>query len=542
MTTGVGSPADRLETLPPGVPAYTLGWEVVAWASKYLRHPNGPRSGQRWKFIDSQVRFLLWFYALNGDGHWLYHHAVRRLAKGSGKSPFAALIALAELTAPVRLDDWDPRAPGGVRGKPVSMPLVQVAATNEAQTTNTMRMVRAMAPKGSRIVADYQLDPGKTKYYREPEGTLEVITASAAGAEGAEATCVIGDETEHWIPSRGGPELAATLEDNLTKSGNRMLQTCNSWTPGLGSVAEESWEAWCAQEEGRTRGESRILYDARVAPPDTDLADPESLRRGLEAAYGDCWWVDLRAIMERVWDPRSQPDDSRRKYLNQPTASDDAWTTPQAWARLADPTRVVTDREDVALFFDGSKSRDASALVGCCLSDGHVFTVEVWEPDPRYSVEDQVDAAEVDLAIARAFERYNVVAFFSDVREWESFAKVSWPAAYADRLTVHAVPGGKDPQPIAWDMRGHVKEFTLSAELTLGEIDEGKLTHDGDSRLARHVANCRRKHNQYGITVRKESRDSSRKIDAAVAMIGARHVRRLALAAAPKRKRSGRVY
>src|SRR5690606_13269569 len=117
---------------------------------------------------------------------------------GSGKSPFAAVLALIEFCAPVRLARFDDRMPGGVRGKPVDMPLVQIAATAETQTANTMRMVRAFAPKGSRVVDAYSLDPGKTRYYKLPEGTLEVITSSPTAAEGAEASFVIGDETEHW--------------------------------------------------------------------------------------------------------------------------------------------------------------------------------------------------------------------------------------------------------------------------------------------------------------------------------------------------------
>ena len=55
---------------------------------------------------------------------------------------------------------------GGVRGKPVAMPLVQIAATSESETANTNRIVRAMMPKGSRVVRDYNLDPGKTVMYK----------------------------------------------------------------------------------------------------------------------------------------------------------------------------------------------------------------------------------------------------------------------------------------------------------------------------------------------------------------------------------------
>ena len=61
-------------------------------------------------------------------------------------------------------------------GRRVAMPLVQIAAVSEDQTKHTMRMVRAFAPKGSRLVIDYHLDPGLTRYY-SPDGELAVMTS-----------------------------------------------------------------------------------------------------------------------------------------------------------------------------------------------------------------------------------------------------------------------------------------------------------------------------------------------------------------------------
>jgi hypothetical protein len=539
VSTAAGSPADRLSTLPAGVPELTLGYEAIDWAEQWLIQPNGPNAGQPFRFTRGQGRFLLWWYGLDDDGHWLFHHAARRLAKGSGKSPFAAVLALIEFLAPVRLHDLDAKWPGGCVGKPVEMPLVQIAATAESQTANTMRMVRAFAPKRSKLVEAYALDPGKTRYYRLPEGTLEVITSSFTAAEGAESSHVVEDETEHWRPANGGVELASTIDDNLAKSGSRSIETSNAWVPGIECVAESTYDAWLAQEEGRVRGTGRILYDAVIAAPTTDLADPDSLRSALEWVYADCPWQDVHPIIERIWSPNSRPDESKRKYLNWPTTSDDAWTTPEEWAALTDATRVVADREQILLFFDGSKSGDSTVLLGCCLSDGHVFTIDVWEPEKGQ----EVPAADVDLAVAETFEKYRPIGFFGDVREWESFVKISWPEQFADRLQIMAVPAGKSPESIAWDMRGHVFDFTKACELVEAEIREGGFTHDGDSRLARHVGNARRKPNRYGTSIGKESPDSPRKIDGAVCVVGVRMVRRLAIAAGVgKKKRSGIVW
>lgn len=544
------SPRSRISTLPLGEPPLTIGFAVAEWMHEWLIQPNGPRANLPFRLTLDQFRFVLWWYAVHPDGSWVFDHGVRRLAKGSGKSPFAGALAVAEFCGPVRLERFDDRVPGGCRGRPVHMPWVQIAATTENQTKNTMRMVRAFAPKGSPVAEEYQLDPGKTIYYR-PGGLLEVITSSATSVEGAESSFVVQDETEHWLPTNGGPDLAATIDDNLAKSGERSVETANAWVPGAGSVAEASWDAWVAQEEGRVKDDAgMVLYDARLAPPDTDMSEYESLRAALEHVYGDCDWkrdpatgeLDVAPIIRKIWSPRSKVDESKRKFLNWPTVVEDAWTTPEQWARLAGRRDVDPD-EAVVLFFDGSKSQDSTALIGCCVDDGYMFTLGVWEPHlgPSGAV---VPVEEVDATVERAFGSLNAVAFFADVREWESFAKIDWPQRFGDRLVIDAVPSGKDPQKVAWDMRGHVREFTHAAELCLAEIEDGLFKHDDDPRVARHVANCRRRPNRHGVSVGKESPSSPLKVDAGVCVIGARMVRRLVIAsgALDASNRSGVVW
>jgi hypothetical protein len=539
-TASAPPPAERLDTLPPGLPELTLGFGAAKWIEALLLQPNGPRAGKPFRLTSRQLRFLAWWYAIDENGRWLFNHGVRRLAKGSGKSPFAAVLALTEFCGPVRLADFDRKRVGGCVGKPVEMPLVQISATAESQTANTMRMVRALASKGSRIVAEYNLDPGKTQYYKPPEGTLQVITSSAPAAEGGEASFIVGDETEHWRPSNGGVELASTLADNLAKSGSRMLETANAWIPGAQSVAEDTWEAWQAQEEGRTKGEQRVLYDAVIAPAETNLADPASLTAALEFVYADCDWVDVPTIRERIYSPRAKVDDSKRKYLNWPTAAADAWLTREELVKISEPREPELGAE-IVLFFDGSKSRDATALMGCEVESGYVFTLGVWEPDPNDPL-DTVDVTEVDREVELAFERFDVLAFFADVREWESFALSEWPTRYGDRLKLWAVPSGKPPQAVAWDMRSHAMEFAKAAEACHAEIVEGEFRYDGDPRVTRHLLNARRRTYRQWVSIGKEAPDSPRKIDAAICVIGARMVRRLVLASGKRRrKRSGKA-
>ena len=523
-------PGDRCVTLPVGLPELTLGYGVLTWMERELVVPSGPFAGGPFVATPQQALFLLWYYAVDKQGRWVFSRAVRRLAKGSGKTPFAAAMALAELLGPVRFGGFVHGVPGGCVGVPVRLPLVQVAATSEEQTGVTMRIVTGMAHKGSRLQRKYQLDPGKTFIDTPSGGRLRLLTSSAASAEGSESSFVIADETEHWKPANGGVELWHTLRRNLAKTGSRMLETCNAWEPGVDSVAEASFDDWVAQEEGRLRdGAGRTLYDARIAPSFTSLSDEPgegevSLTGGLKFVYEGSPWTDIEAIKSEVWSPSNPVSVSRRFYLNQPTVSESAWVEPGVWAALADPGRKLRKGEEVVLFFDGSKSGDNTALVGCCMSDGFVFTVDVWEPEEDTGL---VDVDDVVSAVDWVRAQFDVVGFFSDVREWESFAKLQWPRDFEESIVVPAQDHGKAASLVAWDMRSHGLEFATAAEMCRAEIEDGLFHHDGNFVTARHIANCRMAEQRGHITVKKESPKSSKKIDAAVCVIGARMVYRM---------------
>jgi hypothetical protein len=534
------APRDRMITIPDGVPELTLGWEAIHWASKYLRQPDGDYVGQRWEFIESQVRFILWWYALDQNGRWIYNHGVRRYPKGAGKSPFAAVLALIELLAPVRLKDFDPRVLGGCVGRKVGMPLVQIAATSHDQANvNTMRMVRALLPPKSRIRQDYAVETGKTVFHTPGGGQLMVITSSPVTEEGALVTFGILDQTESFVQSNGGIDLAEVLDRNVGKSGSRLLETSNAWEPGQESVAETTFDAWVAQEEGRLRGKGRILYDSRQAPPDTDFDDDDSIRRAVDEAYGDAYWVDREDIVDRILSPRTPLDVSKRYYLNWPEAAEDAWTTQQNWQRMSNPGFYIEDGDDIAVGFDGSRTNDATALIGCHIESGFTFSLGIWETDGGRK---PIPVLEVDAAVKAVKDRFHICAFFADVNEWEESTKVSWRALFTDdgyELDVWSVPGGRDPQPVAWDMRSHVAEFTQACEMVLGEIesDPPAFAQDGDSVLGRHVVNARRRPNRWGVSIAKEAPKSDRKIDGCVAMIIARHARRLVLSSKKYKER-----
>lgn len=567
-------PAERLVTLPEGLPQYTLGWNAIKWGIKYLRQPDGDNAGERWHFTDSQIKFLLWWYALDHKGRWIYTHGVRRLPKGAGKSPFAAVLSLIELCAPVRFKGFKRLADGSyeVVGRPVGMPLVQIAATAQDQgQINTMMMVTALivATKAdgtvahgvkSRLITDYGLDVGKTQINKPGGGFLHVITSSAAAAEGARTTFGICDQTEAWVQANGGHKLFEVMDRNAGKSKNRLVQTANSWAPGEDSVAERTFDAWVKEQEGKTLGTAKTLMDVRLAPPETmtyievedeagnkdRIVDRDALVRGVEFAYGDCHWVDPADIVDNhILDLKTPLDVSKRFYLNWPTVSEDAWIEPYELYRWRDPGLKLLEGAEIALGFDGSRTNDATALIACEIETGNVFDLGIWETyvdpaNPKVRIPIPVD--QVDEAVERAFKRFNPVAFFADVREWESFSKVEWPKRFGSQLKIWANPGGRDPQPIAWDMRTHVGEFTAAAEMVHEEItgDQRVFSYDGSGVLAKHVVQMKARENRWGVSVGKEAPLSPKKIDGGVAMIIARHARRLYLASLQDKPDNGK--
>lgn len=66
------------------LPEHTLGWQVLGWTADYLRQPDGPSAGKSWRYTDEQARFILWWFALDDQGRFLYRSGMLRRVKGWG--------------------------------------------------------------------------------------------------------------------------------------------------------------------------------------------------------------------------------------------------------------------------------------------------------------------------------------------------------------------------------------------------------------------------------------------------------------------------
>lgn len=78
----------RLKTGGWYLPEKTLGWQIINWMARYLRQADGPHAKEPFLPTLEQVRFLLWWYAVDEhSGRFAYRKGVFRRMKGAGKRP-----------------------------------------------------------------------------------------------------------------------------------------------------------------------------------------------------------------------------------------------------------------------------------------------------------------------------------------------------------------------------------------------------------------------------------------------------------------------
>lgn len=538
----------------------TLGYVAIDWITEYLAAPDKPEY-QPFVLYREQEDFVLRWYAIDPEtGRWRYRRGLLGRPRGWGKSPLLAALSCVEALAPIVPAGWD--AAGQPVGRPwaeIRTPNVHIAAVSEDQTKNTWDPLLEMLREGP-VIDEYPgVEPLDTMV-NLPKGQILQRTASARTIKGAKPVFSVLDQTEEWIPSNGGVRLAGVMRANAAKIGGRTLESPNAYIPGEHSVAEASAAFAASIREGRARDDG-LLYDHREAPADTDLSERVSLTEGLRMSYGDSsahpegcvihvppcppGHVDLEPLISTIWDTAQDIQMSRSDFLNQITHASDSWVSRPEWLACMDLDRALSPGDAITLGFDGSRGRnrgnaDATALVGCRVHDGYLFSMSswVWEPPTGPAGRDWVpNPLEVDAEVRRAFELWDVVGFSADPSGWtEQVAR--WEAAFGKKLKVKAAPGN----PIAAWPRGKDTKVVEHIERFRQAIVSRELAHDGSSALTRHVLNARRRSHRSGYLIHKAYPDSPNKIDAAYAGVMAWKARLDAIAVgAGERKRTGRA-
>lgn len=523
----------------------SLGWVAVWWIENFCVHGPGDVQGQPVTLDDEWTAFIVDCYALGDNGKRLYDSAFLSRAKGRAKSELAGFIVLFEAMGPARFshlsDGTDVYERSGAKyqyakGEPVGVgvtaPVIRCLATEEGQAGNTYDNVHFNLTEGPLAEGLPRDAAGLTRIFLPGGGEIIPSTASNSSKDGGKESFCVYDETHLYIR----PELKRmyqTVRRNLAKRKQAepwSLETSTMYLPGEKSVAEETHDLAKSIREGKTKRQ-RLLFDHREADPDIDLTDEAQVISGLKEAYGPFAEVmDIDRIVSEIYDPRNDPQDSRRYYFNQPTSSKDAFLSAPEWNACSKPQEVRRG-EEITLGFDGSRKRskgvtDATALIGCRVSDGYLFEVKVWEqPDGPAGEDWSIPVADVDYEVRKAFEMYKVVGMFADPAKWESYI-AQWESDFGKNLKVKS----SQAHPIEWWMTGNRSYLVVRAiEQFANAVLDKELSHSGDLVLTRHILNARRRVGRSGVSIAKEHPDSKNKIDAAVAAVLAYQARLQAL-------------
>lgn len=139
-------------------------------------------------------------------------------------------------------------------------------------------------------------------------------------------------------------------------------------------------------------------------------------------------------------------------------------------------------RPEICLGFDGSSFNDWSALRAESL-DGYQATptygpsdrVTIWNPAEW---EGKIPRSEVHAAVAELNDRYRIVRFYCDPRDWQTEIE-GWAHLVGDDAVAE--------WPTNQITRMHAALDRFETDLL-----SGALTHDGCPVTARHVANARK--------------------------------------------------
>lgn len=458
---------------------------IAAFAKSFLTVPKGEGAGdpfrlRRWQRDDIVKRL----YPPTGKRP---RQAVASMPRGNGKTGLAAVLGLYGLLA----DE-------------VEGAQVLIVASDERQARLVFNAARRMVETSPVLSAHVQIFRDRL-YVPASDSMLMPLPAEPAALQGFDPTLVIVDEL-HVVTEPVWDSMALA-------SGKRP----ESLTLAISTPADNTESVmWRLVEYGRRNPDDRSFVLIEYAAPEGCAADDREAWKAANPALGDFLFLD--ALEATYKTTREAP--FRRYRLGQWVGRANSWIPWGEFEQRADPDAGTPEPETkVTLAFDGSASGDSTALVGCTL-DGHVFTVAAWtapDGDERW----RVPRHEVTSMVAAAHERWEVLELAADPWGWRSELE-EWQAAHNN--------------VVQWNT-AHAQRMAPATDRFYSAVMTGALTYDGDPTMAEHIGNCVAKSTTMGDLVTKDKRNSTRKIDLAVAAIVAYDRAAYYLANPPKRRR-----
>lgn len=459
----------------------TLGYDIGEWIERHCVIPDGYKMGEPFLLTDEQWRFLIGFYRLYPHAApWPAPDALRytggqlRRVQKWGKDPFGAAMILGEALGPARFDGWN--AQGEPVGAPYPTPLIVCLGTSEDQTDNTWRPLLSMIQRGP-LINLAGIDAGKTRVELPGGGRIEPVTTSARARLGAPLTFLTITESHLFTLQGGYRKVTGAVKRNVAGMDGRWLELTNGWDPSEGSEA---------QVTGDTE-DDRVLVDTIPSRRVEDLSDTEAVYTELLRQYADSarergGWVNVRGrMLDEAQSTRHLEADRRRFFLNEIVVGQSVFVDPVRWDLMARDDEPLRPGEQIALGFDGSKYRDATALVASRISDGRLFLLHVWER-PKNTAQWQVPGPEVDQAVRDIFAAYKVGYMYADPYRWQDYLD-RWQAEFRR-------PPGQHPDMVLEFPTNVEQRMDIAIERFTTAFASGEITHDGNETLTRHAKNA----------------------------------------------------
>lgn len=452
------------------------GPDVTDFASTLLRASRGFKSGEPLEFTAWQSWLMDRLFELDPvTGLMRYRRAVIGLPRKNGKSLLGTAIALEHLVY----------GPTGAQ--------VYSAAADRAQAKIVFGEARQQVlnnPALSRIIKVYRDAmelPAKGSVYR-------ALSADAMRAHGLAPSLVVADELHAWPSSASntrGDELWEALTQGSADRPESLvvgITTAGGHTDTLlgrlyehgkrvsaGEIDDPQFGFWwweAGQNADPTDPASWTIANPNLAEGLLDLGDFEAAI----ASAGSAGFAGFQRYRLNQWVRLAGED----------------FVSPHHWSEAL-REQGVRKGATVTAGFDGSVSGDATGIVIQDVETGTFKVHAVWEPDPQ-NPEWTVDRADVNAAVKRLFEDYDVRMFWCDPSFYEPDV-LEWSKEY--RHKVERIP------PTNHRIAPMAQQF-------LADLVAGAIGHDGDPRLQRHVLNAVATESG---SFRKEKRGSPRKVD-----------------------------
>ncbi|MGQ0669339.1 MAG: hypothetical protein ACT4PO_06665 [Actinomycetota bacterium] len=415
--------------------------------------------------------------------------------KGWGKTELIAAVGLAELCGPTVVDE---------HGRPTTRrsPNIPIAAASYEQTDRLFGAAYIMATHERSGLAPF-VEAYETEIrIKDRPGRLHRLAAVAGTSEGGLPTAFLADELHEWrLPRQRRVHLV--IGNSLAKRQQGLelgITTPDDASPDslLGNLVSYGERVASGEVD-----DPSCFYVRYAADEGTNLNDPVALRAAIAEAM-PAEWVDVEWMAARYEIDRIPEHEFRRYYLGQFIRPTGAWLPIGKWGERARPRRRVPKGTEVVLGFDGSYNRDSTALVGATLQ-GHVFVLGCWERPEAADDDWRVPRAQVNAAVVAAFKRYAVLEMACDPYRWTSEIE-AWAEAYGSVVIEFPTAAPKRMAPAC-------------ARFYAAVVSGQGLTHDGNPALARHLHNAVTRETRDGAYITKETRDSPRRIDLAIAAV-----------------------